>query len=314
MVATENWIRHQFGILLACPYQHIVVTIPYDFRWMAKRCRKEVLGAMSRIAAEVIMEWAQERGFRPGIVSFFHSFGETLQFHPHYHILVTSGGLTPNGTWRTERAEFPGELLMRRYRAKMLAFFRELILSGKLKTKKSKWYYVKQLSVTELHWQFYVERITYNERAMLLYITRYVKRMIMSEKRIVSWNDKDVTFMTKSGKTLVYPMAMFIKCITQHIPDRYFPLIRYYGLYASACRQDYEKAKPFWGTLQKPVKRSTWRERQRTRLGYDPLWCCGQAMRLFQVNYPKSWAHLTWEKLLSANQIAYQQKLKWDDS
>src|SRR3989338_1886207 len=46
MVATENWIRHQFGFLLACPYQHVVVTIPFDIRWIAKRCRKEVLGAI----------------------------------------------------------------------------------------------------------------------------------------------------------------------------------------------------------------------------------------------------------------------------
>ena len=50
MVATENWIRKQFGFLWNCPYQHVVVTLPCELRGIAKGARHEVLNAMTRIA------------------------------------------------------------------------------------------------------------------------------------------------------------------------------------------------------------------------------------------------------------------------
>jgi len=316
MVATENWIRRQFGFLLNCSYQHVVVTIPFEVRWIAKRCRKEVLCAMSRIAAVVMMEWAQERGFQIGIVSFFHSFGETLQSHPHFHMIVTSGGLTEKGTWHVERSAFPAHILMPRYRARMLSFLKELLLSGKVKTKASKWFHIKELAKTTTHWQFYVEKITHNQRSMILYITRYVKRMIMSEKRIVDWDNKVVSFMTHKGRLLVYKLDQFIACLVQHIPDRYFHLVRYYGIYAPASRKRYAKALPFWGTLQKRFPPSTWRDRQAQRLGYDPLHCqtCRTDLLPLVVSYPRKWAELTWQQLLDANGIAYQLKLEGDNT
>ena len=315
MIATENWIRKQFGFLWNCPYQHVVVSLPYELRGIAKGARYQMLNAMTRIAAEVMMEWATKRGFQLGIVSFFHSFGEKLQFHPHYHMIVTSGGLTPEHLWKTEKSAFPGAHLMEQYRARMMEFTRELVNSNQVNSPVAKEGLLKQISMAFKHWQFYVEKITYNEKHLLLYITRYVKRMIMSEKKIISWNSENVTFMTKSGKVLEYEITRFIHCITQHIPDKQFRLVRYYGFYANACRKIYRSAKHWWVPLQKAVEKSTWRDRQWQRSRHDPMVCkkCKVSLVLVAVSYGKKWVYWTWNQLLEANGLPQRLTLRLED-
>jgi hypothetical protein len=42
---------------------------------------------------------AEEKGFRPGLVSVVQTFGDRANFHAHVHALVSRGGWTASGEW-----------------------------------------------------------------------------------------------------------------------------------------------------------------------------------------------------------------------
>lgn len=209
-------------------------------------------------------------------------------------MIVTSGGITKSGKWKSERSEFPGHILMPRFKAKFTLAIKEALKSGKIKTKKPISVHLSAISkIHKDHWQFYTERITQKSSVTILYVLRYVKKMILSEKRIAYYNSDEVGFFTsleRKGKLRIYRIADFIKCVVQHIPEKHFIHIRNYGFYANASKK-YTIAANLWSPIKKTVNKITWQARQWYREKKDPLYCytCKQAYKLLEVVQPKSW-------------------------
>lgn len=314
-IANEEWVKERSTFLLDCPYWHVVITVPFRFYWIIKRQRLRLLGAMVNIGCQVIQEWAKTRGYEVGIVAFYHSFGGNLQFHPHWHLIVTRGGITAEGNWKKENSKIPMDILMPRFKAKFCNEIKEALRSGKIELKTHLNRYLHGVNeVYKEHWQMYCEAITTDSRQTMRYMMRYVKRMILSEKRIIGFNDKEVWFYNKEKKLLVYKIDQFIKCVVQHIPEHQFKQIRYYGFYASASKKKYAQAKKHWNTISIRNMKKSWRIRQWQKLGYDPLICkeCNLELLLCQVRLPISKYKITIEKIKEAIGIAVQRPLLLD--
>jgi len=316
-VALQKWIRKRFSFFLNCEYHHVVVTIPACFRWMIKLDRNLTLNLFAKTAANTILDWAEKRGFTPGIICFFHSFGSRLQFHPHFHMLVTCGGVNEEGRWIFGGNSLPGEYFMGIFRARFIAAMKDLFRQGLLKTKAP---LPKVLAIInnsyKKHWQFYTERITQHSSQTMLYCVRYAKKMILSEKRIISFDQHKVTFSTKIAEkvvTLTYSLEQFMKCILQHIPEKNFRLIRYYGFYANNAKKKYQQALKHKETLQAPILPTTWRYRQFLRDGVDPLICslCKIPMLLVKKVF-SSLAVITFDMIKSTLNLPLQQPLIWE--
>ena len=72
---------------------------------------------------------------------------------------------------------------------------------------------------------------------VIKYIGRYLGRPVIALKRIDSYDGKNVTFHYNRHEDNTYvkrtiPAIEFIKLLIQHIPEKHFKMIRYYGLYA----------------------------------------------------------------------------------
>lgn len=319
-IATDNWVVKRFTFLLNCWYHHVVVTVPHGFNWMIKQDREKTLNLYRKCIADTIQEWAKARGYEVGMISFFHSFGSRLQFHPHFHFLVTAGGLKKNGNWHYTDTIIPGQILMPIFKAKFIAGMKMLFKTGQLKTKASLPRVYAQINqMYNKHWQFYTKRITRRAVDTLLYCVRYAKKMILSEARIISYNKKAGTVTIKSGKLingqwmpLTYKVEHFIKNVIQHIPEKGFKLINYYGFYANRSGKKYALAKQHYEPVHNIGLKWLWRNRQWHREGQDPLECpqCHTPMLLKMISFPIRWHKITIEKIYAAFGLPIQMKMK----
>ena len=277
--AMENWINDRFSFLLDCSYQHVVVTIPHTFNGLIKHNRKAMLNFYSRCIADTITEYTQERGWEPAMVFFLHTFGANLQFHVHFHVLVTVGGLKKDGTWQYTDKILPPQILMPRFKAKFCDGVKNMLKDNSINWGMPLGGALKLVNKTyDHHWQFYTKAITTNKKSTIAYCARYAKRMVMSERRIVGYDGKVVEFFSgkdDAGKkqVIAYPVYQFIQCLLQHIPEKNFKLIRYYGFYANKSKKKYTQARKYWQPLQPPQDKLLWHHRQWKLYKRDPMLC-----------------------------------------
>ena len=84
------------------------------------------------------------------------------------------------------------------------------------------------------------------------------------------------------------PSIDFIELLIQHIPEKHFKMIRYYGIYARHRDSDNK----LYQAVSKEAHKifldfNRWRTAILSAFGYDPLKCphCGKAMLLFELYY-----------------------------
>ena len=79
---------------------------------------------------------------------------------------------------------------------------------------------------------------------MFRYLGKYTHRIAISNRRIVSFDDENVTFMAKDYKTdgkyrpLTISGETFLSRFLLHVLPKGFVRIRYYGILACRCKRD----------------------------------------------------------------------------
>ena len=69
-VATDRWADQVLNETLDVPYHHLVFTVPWQFRVLTLRNRKEMLNILFRSAADAILQWCRTYGpYTPGLVA-----------------------------------------------------------------------------------------------------------------------------------------------------------------------------------------------------------------------------------------------------
>lgn len=127
------------------------------------------------------------------------------------------------------------------------------------------------------------------------YVGRYLGRPVIATKRIDSY-DKEadtVTFHYNRHEDNAYiektiPAIEFIKLLMQHIPEKNFKMIRYYGIYGRHREIDKKLRRARSAEKQKYlVSLNKWRTSILLSFGYDPLSCpsCRKEMRLLELYY-----------------------------
>lgn len=128
---------------------------------------------------------------------------------------------------------------------------------------------------------------------VIKYIGRYLGRPVIALKRIDSYDGKNVTFHYNRHEDNTYvkrtiPAIEFIKLLIQHIPEKHFKMIRYYGLYARHREIDTKLYRAIHKSKHRFIKSFTkWRQDILLSFGYDPLFCphCKKEMALVEVYY-----------------------------
>ena len=98
--------------------------MPSELHDAFRRDQKYMYGLLMQVSAEAVKELCAKKrhlGAMPGLLSVLHTSNAQLGYHPHAHMLITGGGITPNGEdWQPARGEFlvPVGVLSRKIAAK----------------------------------------------------------------------------------------------------------------------------------------------------------------------------------------------------
>ena len=86
--ARNRWIAARGKELLPVPYVHVVFTLPHELSWLTLHNKKVVYDLLFRASAATLLEIAADPkhlGAEIGFLSVLHTWGQTLQHHPHIH-------------------------------------------------------------------------------------------------------------------------------------------------------------------------------------------------------------------------------------
>ena len=292
--ATNNWIHQSIETFLKAPYQHITFTIPEQLRLLARTNRRIVFNIMFQAAKNTVLETCKILGYRPGIMTVMHTFGKDLKFHPHIHLVVTCGGLSPDRTqWRT-KSYLPHQVLKKKWKYHVTRLLRRAHKKGllQLKSKNSPDSSRFNDFLDELYerfpvWYVNLQKPLDSHTIVVSYVARYAKRPAIAISRIRVYDGWHVSLdirekSTGRHETCKLDVMEFIGRVVTHIHDKHFRVVRYAGLFATRCRKT---LLPLARTLLKMAAAApwicpNWKQLIIRTFHFDPTRCprCHQSM------------------------------------
>jgi hypothetical protein len=237
----NDWLAAQQNLLLPVHHFLVTFTLPAELRALARSHQKTIYNLLFRASAAALQQLAHDPRFvggRLGMVGVLHTWTRQLLFHPHVHYIVTGGGLTDDGRWRSARQDFlvPVKALSPIFRAK----FREALKLTEL-------FAQVPARVWSKDWVVHSEPVGSGQQAFQ-YLAPYIFRVAISNNRIRQLHDGRVTFAytesaTDQLKSCTISPEEFIRRFLQHVLPPRFIKVRYYGLLSPAHRPLLQKAR-----------------------------------------------------------------------
>lgn len=259
---TEQWLRHAQSALIDCPHHHIVFTLPSELHilWQYNReLLSDILFSSVNQTLKLFAKDARYLNATPGILLAQHTWGRDLSLHPHIHALVSHGGLNTAGQWVTPKKKtlFPFKPVRQVYQGKFLAALKKALKAGTLNLPPNKdAVHILNLihGLGRRYWHVYFCERYDKAGGVAKYLARYVKGGALSQGQLQRCGDRDIIFNYRSHKTqrqesLKMSAESFIRRWLQHVPVQGKPVIRYSGLYSSACREALNKAREDHGQI-----------------------------------------------------------------
>jgi len=255
--AATRWLEEREAELLPVPYFHVVFTLPAAIRVLAYHNKPKLYGLLMSAAAEtlrVIAADPKHLGAAIGATIVLHTWGQSLDHHPHVHCIVPAGGISPDGErWVRCRPGFflPVRVLSRLFRRLFLRDLEALHAAGELQffgdltLLQDKHTFATYLAPHRASkWVVYAKRPFAGPSQVLAYLARYTHRVAISNSRLISLADGKVSFRWKdyrqAGKTkaMTLDTGEFMRRFLMHtLPDG-FHRIRHVGFLANGHRAD----------------------------------------------------------------------------
>jgi Putative transposase/Transposase zinc-binding domain len=253
--ARERWIAARQRELLPTRYVHVVFTLPRELAPLALQNKKVVCDLLFRASAETLLEVARDPrhlGAEVGFFSVLHTWNQKLQLHPHVHCVIPGGGLSPDhARWIKPRYAFflPIKVLSRVFRGKFVAALKRAFQEGQLHFHRNlapltqpKIFVASLRSLFRKDWVVYAKPPFGGPEYVLQYLGRYTHRVAISNHRLVSFADSQVTFRWRDSahnneqKLLTLPLDEFLRRFLLHVLPKGFVRIRNFGFLANRRR------------------------------------------------------------------------------
>ena len=243
-IARAKWIEEREAEILNVKYFHVVMTIPSELYMIAYQNQSKVYKILFKATAETLEELARDKkylGAEIGFMEVLHTWGQTLVYHPHIHCIVPAGGIDKIGKWRNSKKKFfiPVKVLSRKFRGKFLYYLKKekLEFYGKNEYLNNKQNFDELMSkMYNKEWISYCKPPFENAKSVIKYLGRYTHRVAISNERILSEENGEVTFKYRDYKDnnkmkeMTVKAEEFIRRFLMHILPPGFMKIRHYGL------------------------------------------------------------------------------------
>ncbi len=258
--AARRWLEARQLDLLPVDYYHVVFTLPAPISDIAYYNKAVIYSLLFEIAAETLSTIAADPkhlGAQIGVTLVLHTWGSALTHHPHVHGIVPGGGVSLDGErWVNCKPGFflSVRVLSRLFRRRFLEALATVHRDGRLQffgehaTLTDASAFAQWLApLRQCEWVVYAKRPFAGPAAVLAYLSRYTHRVAISNRRLITLDERGVTFRWKDyrakGKTRHKTMTLsadeFMRRFLLHVLPSGFHRIRHYGLLANAQRSDH---------------------------------------------------------------------------
>jgi hypothetical protein len=260
-LAKVKWLEKQKSELLPVGYFHLVFTLPHELNALILTNKKILLSDLFKAVGETLVDFGRTRlGGQIGLITVLHTWDQTLLDHFHLHCLVPAGALSiDQKRWSPARKNFlfPVKALSVVFRGKFLdlltrAFARnKLLFVGQTACLANP--VASRLLINALGkkpWIVYAKKPFGSPVHVLDYLGRYTHRVALSNDRILSARNGEVTFRYRDRKnqdrkkTMTLDAHEFIRRFLLHVIPKGFVRVRHSGVLAnrsksllSKCRQ-----------------------------------------------------------------------------
>ena len=255
IAARERWIAARRRELLPTPYAHVVFTLPSRLAPLVLQNKKILYDLLFRTSAETLLEVARNPrhlGAEIGFFSVLHSWSQQLKLHPHVHCVVPAGGLSPDHARWVRSGEnyfLPKKVLRKIFRGKFVDALKQAFQDGQLcfpedlkLLAQPKTFAAWLRPLYRQYWVVYLKPPFGGPEYVLQYLGRYTHRVAISNHRLVSFTDGQVTFHWRDSadhnKQKLLPLSVneFLCRFLLHILPQGFVRIRHFGLLANRRR------------------------------------------------------------------------------
>jgi hypothetical protein len=301
-VYTDNWVSQVSKVLHeGVIYRHVILTVPAMFRTIFYQNAVVLLSAFMRCGAHCLDDfYSTVRGktLQGGSITVLHTHGRNGQYHPHLHLLATSGGYDAQGAHWEHLQYLPYALLRRQWQWHLLTMLRQTLKTDALHR------------LFDTCFRQYPDGLVTNVQkgavpaqahSVARYVAKYVVSPPISVRRIDRYDGERVTYHYRSHRTGrmehdTVPVATFIGRMVPHVLPKGFKRIRYYGVQATktfakvkvAIRAALAKVEGVVKGAVKIIARLTYRQRYAQSTGRDPCICphCEHEMGVWRIWHP----------------------------
>lgn len=282
-----------FSKLFNYKHRHVVFTIPEELRFFFRQDRKRfqyLFDASSITIKYWIKDKYKKLNITPAFISILHTFGRSLCFNPHIHIILLDGGISNTNKQFIKINFFSYKSFRRRFMKVLLDLLEQDIGKDDFRKIKNQIY----LNHKEV---FYVYAPPSKFRSyidLIKYVCRYVARPVMAESRIIDYDGTFVTFWyQRHNDNLIIIEKVhafeFTSRLIIHIPDKNFKQIRFYGAYHNSTKLTIDVKKILSGekaNFRKPL--NSWKIMITLSFSVNPLFCdaCSTFMEYNKSTFP----------------------------
>ena len=250
----EMWVVQQEDMLLPVAYFHVVFTLPHELNELCLHQPKLMYDLLFKAAWHSLNTLAGDDkwlGAKTSATMILHTWSQTLGLHPHVHCIVPNGGLTKDGQWQFPRRGngnflFPVVAMKKLFKGFFMQQLHRAILAKQVKRPRAGIsdmnYYSWKNRLYKKEWVVFTKKPFSGVHQVINYLGRYSHRVAITNHRIQSITDQQVSFVYKdyrdgARKKVMYLQGKeFLRRFSLHILPSHFRKVRQYGFTANASK------------------------------------------------------------------------------
>jgi hypothetical protein len=252
-----QWMDKRMGELLPIGYYHMVFTIPHQLNPLCLGNKKVMYDILFKAASQTILELSRDTkhlGADTGLITVLHTWGQNMKEHPHLHCIMPAGGLSfdkQHWVYPNKKNDFfiYVKVISRLFKGKYLDLLKKAYANGELNFKgamaplggKAK-FNAFTANLYAKDWVVNIQAPFGKPEKVLEYLSRYVFRVAITDRRIIEVKDGKVRFHWKDYRSggfreMKLDIDEFIRRYLLHMLPHGFFKVRYYGIFSSRYRK-----------------------------------------------------------------------------
>ncbi len=249
----DQWAFALSKQMFQIPHRHFVLSIP-DILWSYLKADRSLWKVYMDSAIDACNDYfpklMRKHKARVGVIVIFHPFGKDMRFQPHLHLIITEGAFDNAGRF-IKQWFVPARKFAKCWQYHVSTNLQRAGLPNEVFTytyKKYDGFYV---------WVHKAGRIRH-PKLIAKYLGRYVRHPAIANSRLTFFDGRDVGFFYEEHREeevvrhdVIMHVDNFISALIQHVPEKQFKMVRYYGAYARRTKKIYKSY------LQLSIKQTT---------------------------------------------------------